>query len=201
MPYRKLPRSFYDRATLEVAPDLLGKYVVYHPPRGKIVSRVIEVEAYIGQDDPACHASRGLTPRTRPMFGPPGRTYIYFIYGMYYCLNFVTESEGSPAAVLLRAAELVEGRQAISLPPKAGRDDPYPLSGPGKFCRALGLTTDQNDLDLTGDVIYLQDRNGETVNIQQSCRIGINVGTARRWRFYDGNSGAVTRPRQARRKG
>ncbi len=201
MPHRKLPRSFYSRPTLQVAPDLLGKYIVYRSPRGEITSRIVEVEAYIGQDDPACHASRGLTPRNRPMFGPPGRTYIYFIYGMYYCLNFVTEPEGTPAAVLLRAAELVDGGQVIILPPRARRNDPHPLSGPGKFCRALGLTTDQNDLDLTGDLIYLQDRNGEPVNIQQSCRIGINVGADRRWRFYDGNSGAVTRPRQVRRKG
>lgn len=200
MTYRKLDRSFYARPTLEAAPDLLGKYIVYQSPRGEIVSRIVEVEAYIGKDDPACHASRGLTPRTRPMFGPPGRTYIYLIYGMYYCLNFVTEKEGFPAAVLLRAAELVDGHRAIVLPAKARQSDPHPLSGPGKFCRALGLTRDQNDLDLTGGLIYLQDRNDKAVDVQQSCRIGINVGTDRPWRFFDANSEAVTNPRQSRRK-
>jgi DNA-3-methyladenine glycosylase len=134
------------------------------------------------------------------MFGPPGRTYIYLIYGMYHCLNFVTEPDGSPAAVLLRAAELVEGRSAILLPPKAKKNDPCPLSGPGKFCRALGMTRDQNDLDLTGDLIYLQDRNDKAVNIHKSGRIGINVGIDRPWRFYDGDSAAVTRSRPVRRK-
>ncbi|UCE23194.1 MAG: DNA-3-methyladenine glycosylase, partial [Candidatus Zixiibacteriota bacterium] len=106
---KKLPRSFYNRPTIEVARDLIGKYIVYASTAGLMSARIAEVEAYIGKDDPACHAARGKTRRNAVMFGKPGFTYIYFIYGMYHCLNFVTEKEGHPAAVLLRAAEPCEG--------------------------------------------------------------------------------------------
>ncbi|MFH1686205.1 MAG: DNA-3-methyladenine glycosylase [bacterium] len=190
--YKKLPRSFYNRPTLEVAPELLGKFLVYDSPRGRIAARIVEVEAYIGQDDPACHASRGMTSRTRVMFGPPGHTYIYLIYGMYHCLNFVTEPEGSPAAVLLRACEAAEGSDLFMANPGRKSPDRTPLGGPGKICRAFGLTVDQNSLDLTGPSIYLEDRAVKVDNIRQSQRIGIKVGTERPWRFFDGNSASVS---------
>lgn len=193
----KLPRSFYNRPTLEVAPDLLGKFIVYNSPNGIISARIVEVEAYIGQDDPACHASHGLTERTKPMFGPPGFTYIYLIYGMYNCLNFVTEPEGSPAAVLLRAAELIEpaeiadGHKIISHLNNA-KSAKHPLSGPGKFCRSFGLTTEQNNLDLTEDQIFVEDRGLAIKNIKQTGRIGVRVGKKRLWRFFDADSEAVS---------
>ena len=192
--FRKLTRSFYARPTLEVAPELLGKYVVYHSPAGKLSARIVEVEAYIGQDDPACHAARGKTARNAVMFGPPGFAYVYFVYGMYHCLNFVTEPEGFPAAVLLRAAEPEEGKAIMSrLSPGNSVHDL--LNGPGKFCRSFGLTRDQNGLDLTGDRMYVQDRSVAVTQIRQSTRVGVKNGADRRWRFYDGDSKAVSKSR------
>ena len=192
--FRKLTRSFYARPTLEVAPDLLGKYVVYHSPVGKLSAKIIEVEAYIGQDDPACHAARGRTQRNTVMFGPPGFAYIYFVYGMYHCLNFVTEPEGFPAAVLLRAAEPEEGKEIMSRlsPGNSGCDL---LNGPGKFCRSFGLTREQNGLDLTGDRMYLENRLAAVKQIGHSTRIGVRNGADRRWRFYDIDSKAVSKLR------
>ncbi len=190
----KLPRSFYQRPTLEVAPDILGKFIVYKAPSGRLSARIVEVEAYIGRNDPACHAARGLTERNRPMFGPAGFTYIYFIYGMYHCLNFVTEPEGSPSAILLRAAEPDEGLEIMLR--NSGKDSPRDLlNGPGKFCRAFALTAEQNDLDLTGDTIFIEDRQEMIRNVQRSQRIGIKVGQDHLWRFYDGDSTAVSRAR------
>ena len=194
MTAKKLKRSFYDRPTLDVAPEILGKFIVFNSPAGKFSARIVEVEAYIGQDDPACHAARGLTKRNRPMFGPPGFSYIYLIYGMYHCLNFVTEPKDRPAAILLRAAEPDEGANLMLQ--TSGKTSPNGLlSGPGKFCRAFGLTTEQNDLDLTGDLIYIEDRNMKVTNIQRSQRIGISVGQDLLWRFYDTDSAAVSKPR------
>ena len=190
----KLPRAFFERPTLEVAPDILGKYLVYHSPEGKLSARIVEVEAYIGRDDPACHASKGLTPRTRPMFGPAGFTYVYFVYGMYYCLNLVTEPEGTPAALLVRAAEPDEG-QSVMGRNSPGKDGTELLSGPGKLCRSFGLTADQNSLDLAGDTIYIEDRQCKVENVGQSRRVGIRVGVDRPWRFFDVDSQAVSRGR------
>ena len=188
----RLPREFYVRPTLEVAPEVLGKYLVYDSPLGRLSARIVEVEAYIGQDDPACHASAGLTPRTRPMFGPGGFTYIYFVYGMYYCLNLVTEPKGQAAAILVRAAEPDEGQSLMSELSKGMRGSEL-LNGPGKLCRSFGLTTAQNELDLTEGTIYLEDRNIVIRNIGQSQRVGIKSGKDRMWRFYDADSDAVSR--------
>jgi DNA-3-methyladenine glycosylase len=118
----RLGADFYARSTLEVARDLLGKYVVSRRGRRVRAGRIVETEAYRGVEDRACHGSRGLTRRTATLFGPPGRAYVFLIYGMYHCLNAVTEVEGVPAAVLLRALESSE------LPP---------MDGPGKLCRVL----------------------------------------------------------------
>lgn len=190
--YKKLPRSFYARPTLEVAGDIIGKHIVYHSPEGKLSARIVEVEAYIGHGDPACHAARGKTKRNEVMFGKAGVTYIYFIYGMYYCLNFVTETVGHPAALLLRAAEPAEGLDLMLQRDPAHRERGI-LSGPGKFCRAFGLTTEQNGLDLTGRQIYLEDRQAPAKKIVKTTRIGINHGQEHKWRFYDGQSSAVSR--------
>lgn len=189
--FKKLNRSFYNRPTLEVAPELLGKFIVYNSPKGKLSARIVEVEAYIGKDDPACHAVRGKTKRNAVMFGKPGVAYIYFIYGMYHCLNFVTEPEGQPAAILLRATERIDSLDLMDLH-KTKEERFRLLNGPGKFCREFGLTREQNGLDLTGDILYLQDRNSIVEVIERSSRIGIKVGTDLLWRFYDKNSKAVS---------
>ena len=189
--HSRLPRSFYNRPTLEVAPDLLGKYIVYESPDGVLSARIVEVEAYIGTDDPACHAARGRTERNAVMFGPPGYSYIYFIYGMYHCLNFVTEPEDRPAAVLLRAAEPVDGIELMQQRSSNSKLHEL-LNGPGKFCRAFGLGRGQNGIDLTGGELYLEDRQEEVANMGQSCRIGISVGKDLPWRFYDRESKSVS---------
>ena len=188
---KKLSRSFYDRSTLEVAPDLLGKSIVFHSPEGMLSARITEVEAYIGQDDPACHAARGRTERNSVMFGPPGFSYVYFIYGMYHCLNFVTESEGKAAAVLLRAAEPDAGLD-VMLTRSTSKKRHELLNGPGKFCRAFGLSRDHNALDLTGDTLYLEDRFVRVAEIGRSPRIGIKTGTGRLWRFFDKQARSVS---------
>ena len=189
---RKLNRSFYNRPTIEVARDLLGKVIVYISPNGRLSARIVEVEAYIGQEsDPACHAARGKTPRNEVMFGPPGHAYIYFIYGMYHCLNFVTERAEFPAAVLLRAAEPLEG-ESLMARPKSDRGGYRLLAGPGKFCRAFGLTRDQNGLDLTGDRLYLEHRFDRKIAVEQTSRIGISKGQNHLWRFFDRDSTAVS---------
>jgi DNA-3-methyladenine glycosylase len=189
---RKLKRSFYNRPTIEVARDLLGKVIVYCSPRGRLSARIVEVEAYIGQEsDPACHAARGKTLRNEVMFGPPGHAYIYFIYGMYHCLNFVTERSGFPAAVLLRAAEPLEGKSFLTRPESDKNPDRL-LAGPGKFCRAFGLTRDQNGLDLAGDHLYLEHRFDRKIAVEQTSRIGISKGKNHLWRFFDRDSTAVS---------
>ena len=191
---RKLPRSFYARPTLEVARDLLGKRIVYRSSEGRLSARIVEVEAYIGQNDPACHAARGKTTRNAVMFGKPGFSYIYFIYGMYNCLNFVTESEGFPAAVLLRAAEPEEGLDLMLTSGKNQRRETV-LSGPGKFCRAFGLSREQSGMDLTGSELFLEDRGETPENITVTTRVGIKVGVMLPWRFYVSDSPAVSKPR------
>ena len=190
---KKLPRAFYDRSTEEGARDLLGKYIVYHSPEGRLGGRIVEVEAYIGSDDPACHAARGETNRNAVMFGLPGFSYIYFIYGMYFCLNFVTEKKGFGAAVLLRACEPSEGLDIMYKNSHRIKSDIQLLNGPGKFCRSFGLTREQNGLDLTGPVLYLEDRLEGAPRIERSHRIGIREGRDRLWRYFDENSKAVTK--------
>src|SRR5512135_892159 len=123
---RKLRRDFYDRDAVSVARDLLGKYLVHRSGGVERIGRIVEAEAYLGPHDLAAHSSKGLTPRTKIMFGPPGHAYVYFIYGMYYCVNVVTEREGHASAVLLRALEPVENIEART-------------NGPGLLCRALGI--------------------------------------------------------------
>jgi len=189
---KRLPRSFYDRPTLDVARDLLGCLITYESPQGRLSARLVEVEAYVGCSDPACHASAGKTARTAPMFGKPGHAYIYFIYGMYHCLNFVTESEGHPAAVLLRGAEPLDGLELMRA--NATKQPDYRLlAGPGKFCKAFGLTTEQNNWDLTTSGLYLTERLTPVARIATSPRIGISKATRRQWRFFDADSLSVSK--------
>ena len=187
----KLDRNFYLRPTLEVASDLLGKYLVYEGNRGILSVRLVEVEAYIGENDPACHAARGMTDRNRVMFGLGGFAYIYFIYGMYHCLNVVTEVEGFPAAVLIRAGEPVEGVDIMESRFDNKKSNLL-TNGPGKLCKAFALTRDQNGLDLTGDKLYLEDRCYKPYSIKCKERIGIKVGLDKDWRLIESSSRFVS---------
>ncbi|MBU0984085.1 MAG: DNA-3-methyladenine glycosylase [candidate division Zixibacteria bacterium] len=190
---RKLPRSFYNRPTLEVAPELLGKYLVHATAHEPVSGRIVEVEAYVGQGDPACHAARGKTDRNAVMFGPPGFAYVYFIYGMYHCFNIVTEREGFPAAVLIRAAEPTDGLSLMEYNSPGKRHHEL-LSGPGKLCRSMGITVAHSGLDLTGGEIYVEDRETSVPTIVTGSRIGIRSGTDLLWRFCDADSGSLSRP-------
>ncbi|MFP3013592.1 MAG: DNA-3-methyladenine glycosylase [Arsenophonus sp. NC-QC1-MAG3] len=161
-----LPRSFYERGTLCVAKDLLGKVLKFSDCYGVIN----EVEAYIGQYDPACHAARGCTPRTMVMFGAAGFSYIYLIYGMYYCLNIVTEHEGFPAAVLIRGIDLYN---PIRLS----------LDGPGKLCKKLNITKNNNQVDLTQYHDFCVYNSTIQPKYIATPRIGIKFGIDKLWRF------------------
>jgi DNA-3-methyladenine glycosylase len=166
-----LPRSFYNRSAIEVARDLLGK-VLIHGATGGII---VETEAYLGLDDAASHAYRGITKRTEVMFGPPGHAYVYFIYGMYECVNMVAEPAGTPGAVLIRAIEPLLGIELMQTrrpTAKALRDLG---SGPGKLTIALGITRALNGADVTKGALLVRDRRGaEPFEIIAGPRIGIS---------------------------
>jgi DNA-3-methyladenine glycosylase len=169
-----------------VAQELLGKVFVYENTV-RLSGRIVEVEAYIGQDDPACHARFGRTRRNSVMFGPGGFTYIYFVYGMYNMLNFVAEKEGFPAACLIRGIEPLEGVEYMKANRKMNKLE-YLTNGPGKLCVAFGLTTKQSGTDMTSGNIYIEERGIEPGNISRAPRIGIKEGLDRDWRFFiDGN--------------
>ena len=192
----KLNRNFFERPTLQVARELLGKQIVFNGRHQKLSARIVEVEAYIGKNDPACHAFRGKTKRTAVMFGPGGVSYVYFIYGMYHCLNFVTEKEDFAAAVLLRAAEPEEGLQAMKKNSPGCKEKDL-LRGPGRFCRSFGISKVHSGLDLSGETIYLEDRQREVKSIGKTTRVGIKEGAGLLWRFYDKNSQMISlRPKQ-----
>jgi DNA-3-methyladenine glycosylase len=178
---RKLSRAFYDQDTILVAKELLGKYLV-HADR---VGWIVEVEAYLGPHDLAAHSARGLTERTKVMFGPPGHAYVYMIYGMYYCMNVVTEREGHASAVLLRAVEPVQS--------VIGR-----TQGPGLLCKAMGIDKRLNARDLLSDDFYIAaPPKGKPFTIVKRPRIGVDY--AGRWakrhlRFYIKGNPFVSRP-------
>ena len=188
----KLKKSFYNRNTLQVAQDCIGKRIVYNAPCGNMSARIVEVEAYIGKNDPACHASRGKTKRNEVMFGHAGISYIYLIYGMYNCLNFVTEEDGFHAAVLLRAAEVEDGFD-LMLPNNPKKSETRILSGPGLFCKAFGLAKEQNGIDLTKDTLYLESCSKKKIDIVKAERIGISEGKEHLWRFYDKSSDSISK--------
>ena len=172
---RKLPRSFYDRDTIVVARELLGKHLVLRSADGNRIGRIVEVEAYLGPHDLAAHSARGLTERTKVMFGPPGHAYVYLIYGMYHCMNVVTEREGHASAVLLRAIEPVENVE--------GR-----TQGPGLLCRAMRIDRRLNGHDLLREDFYIAAApEAPPTAIVKRPRIGVDY--ARHWarrhlRFY-----------------
>lgn len=143
-PGRALPRSFYDRDTELVARELLGAVLECRTPEGTAAGVIVETEAYVGEHDAACHAAVGRTARTDPLYGPPGTAYVYFIYGMYWCVNAVTRAEGLPSAVLIRALEPLSGLPLMRRRRQRVRSDHDIASGPGKLCLALGIGSQHN---------------------------------------------------------
>jgi len=192
----KVKPQFYIADTVTVARKLLGHVLVHETAEGVTSGRIVETEAYL-RDDPACHASRGKTPRTTVMFGPPGHAYIYFIYGMYYCFNVVTAPEGVGEAVLVRALEPVEG---IELMQKRRRTHEMKnlCSGPGKLVLALGITPKQNGAALYEGALRLAaPKNSERPSddeIITTPRIGINVAAEAPLRFYLKGNKYASRP-------
>ncbi len=210
----RVPSSFYARGAETVAREALGKILVSASRGRAMLARIVETEAYVGEHDLACHASKGRTRRTEVMFGPPGHAYVYLIYGMYHMLNLVTGQSGEAQAVLVRAAEPCEPivlagegdsvtRAAIELR-EEGLVVATPtgdMNGPGKLSRALGITLRDNGVNLCGSRLYLRD--GRPPNrVGVGPRVGVDY--ARDWadaplRFYDGESPAVSRPRAKKR--
>jgi DNA-3-methyladenine glycosylase len=191
-----LPPEFYERPVLEVAPDLIG-CVLEH---GDAMGVIVETEAY-HESEPACHAFAGLTPRTRTLFGPPGRAYVYRSYGVHALVNAVCEPEGVGAAVLIRALEPLSGieRMRARRGPIGDREarDSELCSGPGKLSQALGIWLDENGSSLSSGPIRIRPRSGEWLapRVHQGVRVGINRATELRWRFCVAGNGHVSRPR------
>lgn len=181
-----LPHSFYERPARVVARAMLGKVLVH----GARAGRIVETEAYVGAHDLACHAARGKTPRTRILWGPPGRAYVYFVYGMHWCFNAVTELEGRPGAVLVRGLE-----------PLAGFDGPVRLDGPARLCRALHITGAENGADLVTSALRILDAPAVPGReVERGPRIGVDY--AKEWadrplRFWVRGSPGVSRGRRS----
>ena len=198
-----LSRAFYARPTLEVAQDLIGKVLVHDTRAGLTSGVIVEVEAYIGESDPACHAAPGPTRRNEPLYGTPGVAYVYLNYGIHYLVNAVTEAEGSPAAVLIRALEPVDGEALMRRRrARGGRAAPSALvkddlcRGPGNLTRALGISLADNRRDLTSGPLRIEDRGLPSRTIAWSRRIGISVGVDAEWRVLAVDSAAVTRTKR-----
>lgn len=183
-----LPSSFYARPALQVARGLLGKILVHHDGDVRRAGRIVETEAYIGEHDLACHASKGRTKRTDVLFGPPGVAYVYLIYGMYHCFNVVTDRDGYASAVLVRGVEPLEGV------PHGERTD-----GPGKLCRALGISLAQNRKSLLGPQLFLEDApEVPSRQVEKGPRIGVDYAeewAQKPYRFWVRGSHGVSRTR------
>lgn len=180
---QKLPRAFYDRDTIIVARELLGKHLIHICGGIERIGRIVETEAYLGPHDLAAHSARGLTPRTKVMFGPPGYAYVYFIYGIYFCMNIVTEREGHASAVLLRALEPVKN---------LGR-----ACGPGLLCRAMDIDRRLNGHDLLSEDFFVADAGKEEIlKTVKRPRIGVDYAkhwARRRLRFYIAGNPCVSK--------
>ncbi|HTM64408.1 MAG TPA: DNA-3-methyladenine glycosylase [Gammaproteobacteria bacterium] len=179
----RLSRSFYDRDTQLVAQELLGKLLVCERDSMLRVGRIVEVEAYLGPHDKAAHSCKGLTPRTKVMFGPPGFSYVYLIYGMYHCMNVVTEKEGHASAVLLRALEPVQNIELRT-------------QGPGLLTKAIGIDKSLNEHDLLSDSFFIANHDHDAFQIVKRPRIGVDY--AGEWaqkllRFYIKNNNYVSK--------
>jgi len=203
----KLPRAFFSRPTLDVARDLLGKVLVHRRGASRLSGTIVEVEAYVGESDPACHAAPGRTRRNGPLYGRPGHAYVYLNYGIHCLVNVVTEREGLPAAVLIRALDPLDGlaimrRRRARVMKERGRSagrawsDHELCRGPGNLTVAMGITLLENRIDLQGDRLYVEDRGRDAGPIVWGPRIGITVGTDRPWRAWVAGHPAVSGPSQ-----
>jgi DNA-3-methyladenine glycosylase len=185
-----LPREFYARPTVDVARELLGKILVH----GRTAGRIVETEAYLGLEDRAAHASRGLTNRTRVLFGPPGHAYVYFIYGMYECLNLVAEPEGIPGCVLIRALEPLAGIERMRRRRPAARRPEDLASGPGKLTRAMGITRKLYGADLTRGPLTVRRLPAEPAfDVAVTPRVGIRHCADWPLRFFIAGNRYVSR--------
>ncbi|MCC5910906.1 MAG: DNA-3-methyladenine glycosylase [Clostridiaceae bacterium] len=192
---KKLARDFYTRPTVEVAKDLLGKYLVHNTKGEKLIGKIVETEAYVGDIDKACHAYKNkITNRTKVLFGVAGIAYVYLIYGMYYCFNVVTEEEGKGAAVLIRAIEPVTGLESMienrykKTPQEINKRQQANLTnGPGKLCMAMDITKEDNEANLLCEKLYITEGTEEDFDIISTTRINIDYAEEAvdfPWRFY-----------------
>lgn len=202
-PGSPLPRAFYDRDTSIVARELLGAVLQCTTPDGVASARIVETEAYVGPDDPACHAAAGLTSRTKYLFGPPGIAYVYLIYGMYWCFNAVTREEGHGSAVLVRAVSPLDGEPLMQRRRPNARSRHDLTNGPGKLCLALGITGDHNGLPLDAPPIRILA--GDAVpdrDVVVTPRIGITRAAEWPLRYFIAGDPFVSRtPRSFPRTG
>ena len=191
---RPLPGSFYDREADLVARDLLGAVLEHRSEQGVASGRIVEVEAYMGPHDPACHAAAGLTQRTRPLFGPPGTSYVYFIYGNHWCVNAVTREAGYGAAVLIRALEPLTGIPLMQRRRPLVRRLSDLANGPGKLCAALGIDAGQNALSLQqGALRILAAEHVDDADVRISPRVGITKAAGEMLRFFLADNPHVSR--------
>ena len=194
-----IPKSFYERPTLTVAAELIGKVLVHETRAGVAAGMIVEVEAYIGEDDPACHAAPGPTRRNEPLYGPPGIAYVYLNYGIHCLVNVVAEAEGHPAAVLIRALEPIDG---IALMTERRSPDGRHVEvaglcrGPGNLTKALGITLAENRLDVCGSHLWVEDRGMRPARVMWGPRVGIRVAVDRPWRCWIDGNHSVSGPRR-----
>jgi DNA-3-methyladenine glycosylase len=193
-----LPRDFYLRPTREVARALLGCLLVHRARDETLVARLVETEAYLSEDDPGCHAAHGMTARNAPMFGPPATLYVYLIYGMHLCVNVVTQPEGVAEAVLLRAAEPLEGIEAMRR--RRGRRALKDLcSGPAKLAEAFGVTLEDNGREVTGSGLFIARGPEPPEKVAVTTRVGLGEGCGQELmlRFLIADSPWLSRPPKA----
>lgn len=187
-----LSEAFYQQSTLDLAQALLGKRLVRIHQGQRLSGRIVEVEAYHQDNDPAAHSFRGPTPRNQIMFGPPGHLYVYFIYGMHYCMNVVSEAEGIGAAVLIRALEPEEGVELMQ-ERRGPKIKPRDLTnGPARACQALSINRDQDGVNLRSETLFLE-QGPPPAQIAVSTRVGITKAVELPWRFYDAGSAHVSK--------